>query len=421
MRSKWPRCVSLAFASAALFANSASAGEYDLLVTSYQADNILRFDGDTGAFSGVFASSADLDGPTSLVFGADYNLYVTSFNTDRVIRFNGDTGEFIGQFTPSGASLNGPRQAIFGPDGRLYVCSAENHAILRYNERTGNLINSFAIPGPQYPLYLTFGPDGNLYVTSRQPDRVLRYDGATGALLGTFASHANLVQPNGIAFGADGHLYVASNPGGPLGHFVMRFNGESGAFMDVFTTDSSYGYIEGIVFGPDGDLYLAAFNSAQVLVVNHVTGNLTRAIGPLPVDMDRPTAIAFLRNPGACCRDGECRELPERLCTGLKCNVADLLPATFQGCYADVDGSGVVNAGDRGVISANIGNTDPLARCLWDLDNNGVINIGDRGIVLANVSQCEALPFYQNGTYGGGVFFGPDVPCSEIDCDSGQP
>jgi hypothetical protein len=65
---------------------------------------------------------------------------------------------------------------------------------------------------------------------------------------------------------------------------------------------------------------------------------------------------------------------------------------------ADADGNGVVNAGDRGHISANIGNTDPISLCLFDLDGNSVINAGDRGVVNANVGLCTPLPDFQNGS-----------------------
>ena len=45
-----------------------AAGEADLLVSSAISDNVLRYDGETGAFVGVFASGSGLDLPTFLLF-----------------------------------------------------------------------------------------------------------------------------------------------------------------------------------------------------------------------------------------------------------------------------------------------------------------------------------------------------------------
>jgi hypothetical protein len=78
-------------------------------------------------------------------------------------------------------------------------------------------------------------------------------------------------------------------------------------------------------------------------------------------------------------------------CDDFVCNLYDLLPSTFTGCFGDVDGNGIVNSGDRGQIQANQGRTDALSLCLYDLDGNGVINAGDRGYVAANFGRCREL------------------------------
>ena len=52
----------------------------DLLVSVAFNDSVLRFDGITGSFVGVFAAGAGLDFPEGLKFGADGNLYVSSFS-----------------------------------------------------------------------------------------------------------------------------------------------------------------------------------------------------------------------------------------------------------------------------------------------------------------------------------------------------
>jgi DNA-binding beta-propeller fold protein YncE len=52
-------------------------------------ENILHFDGTTGACLGVYASGADFDYAAGLAFGSDGNLYVGNRNTHQVLRFEG--------------------------------------------------------------------------------------------------------------------------------------------------------------------------------------------------------------------------------------------------------------------------------------------------------------------------------------------
>jgi hypothetical protein len=129
---------------------------------------------------------------------------------------------------------------------------------------------------------------------------------------------------------------------------------------------------------------------------------------------------------GACCMDGTCSILPAEACTPFVCDPAEHLPGSFAGCFGDADGNGVVNAGDRGVISANIGQSDPLLLCLFDLDGNGVINAADRGFVSANIGLCLPLPDYQDGSglnhgvpdtrFGAATFLGLGTTCEESVC-----
>src|SRR3989344_5635093 len=82
----------------------------------------------------------------------------------------------------------------------------------------------------------------------------------------------------------------------------------------------------------------------------------------------------------------------------LACNVASFLPPTFTGCYGDADGNGFVNAGDRGFVAANIGQTANDLICLYDMDGNGFINAADRGFIAANIGLCTPLPDFQDGS-----------------------
>jgi DNA-binding beta-propeller fold protein YncE len=132
----------------------------NLYVVSNASDQVLRFDGTTGAPLGVFAS-AGLDTPCDLAFGPDGDLYVTSRDTGSVLRYAGATGALLGTFT-SGAALNSPIGLAFGPDGNLYVSSLTDHQVLRYAGNTGVFVDVFVTPhsgGLIGPTMLAFTPE----------------------------------------------------------------------------------------------------------------------------------------------------------------------------------------------------------------------------------------------------------------------
>lgn len=94
----------------------------DLLVGSTNSNEILRYDGQTGAFVGAFASGSGLDGPRGLAFGPDGNLYLASNGEDVVRRYQGQTGDFIDVFA-SGGGLDAPTFAVFVPSPAEADCN----------------------------------------------------------------------------------------------------------------------------------------------------------------------------------------------------------------------------------------------------------------------------------------------------------
>ena len=63
------------------------------------------------------------------------------------------------------------------------------------------------------------GPDGNLYVSSFSSNEVLRYEGSTGSFMDAYVSSirpavfdVDLTEPQDLAFGPDGDLFVAAFP-----------------------------------------------------------------------------------------------------------------------------------------------------------------------------------------------------------------
>lgn len=97
------------------YALTFSPWDGNLYVSSFGSNQVVRFDGRTGAQLGVFvaAGSGGLSGPVGLTFGPDVNLYVTSYGTNQVLKYDGRTGAFLSVFVSAG--LNGPYALTFYP------------------------------------------------------------------------------------------------------------------------------------------------------------------------------------------------------------------------------------------------------------------------------------------------------------------
>lgn len=171
-------------------------GKLDLYVANGHEGAILRYDGTTGAFKGVFVSAASggLDAPQGILFGPDGNLYVASgnwftgsngpfypgeFPPGAVLRFEGPSGKnpggFLGTFIPGGSGgMANPCGMVFGPDpsgnGKtdLYVANSVlspltaepgTSDVLRYDAKTGAFLGTFVTPdsgGLRFPTFMTF-------------------------------------------------------------------------------------------------------------------------------------------------------------------------------------------------------------------------------------------------------------------------
>jgi DNA-binding beta-propeller fold protein YncE len=288
---------------------------------------VVEYDGNTGAFLRVFASQ-NITSPRSLLFGPDGNLYVANGNDAAsgdpasVERFDGKTGAFLNFFVaPSSGGLEHPGYMVFGPDGKkdgkldLYVGAAHEGAIYRYDGTTGAFKGVFvtaASGGLDAPAGMVFGADGNLYVASGNwftssngpfysgdfpPGAVLRFEGPSGknpgAFLGTFVvgGSGGLANPNGILFGPNGDLFVAScvesGTGGTLiaepgTSQVLRYDGTTGAFLGTFVTPDSGGL---------KNAWFLTFTETNPTTLNYDTPS-----GPMSVSAAPATQTALVTN-----------------------------------------------------------------------------------------------------------------------------
>lgn len=167
----------------------------------------------------------------------------------------GQPGDIWGE--SAGRPIFGQRSngVAIGANGDVYVAYADLGAVYRFDGQSG-AYKGEVVRGLDKPDGLAFGPDGNLYIASGR--KVVRYSAegkpmpAAGQRGSVFAD-SSLEVAAGLTFGPDGHLYVASQGTSQ----IVRFDGKSGRFLGVFS-DAGISAPSEIGFGPDGHLYVAS-------------------------------------------------------------------------------------------------------------------------------------------------------------------
>jgi len=195
----------------------------------------------------------DLMNPTGLAFDRDGLLYISSRAEGTIYRVTPD-----GQRSTYAEGMGVATGLAFDGDGNLYV-----------GDRTGTIfkinparqIFVFATMEPSVAAYhLAFGPDDHLYATGPTTssfDHVYRFSPA-----GEVSSfYRGLGRPQGLAFDAQGRLYVAASLGGQRG--IVRLAGQARPELVV----SGYGIV-GLAFTPHRSLILATSSSLIELYVD---------------------------------------------------------------------------------------------------------------------------------------------------------
>jgi gluconolactonase len=241
------------------------------------ADGRIVFcDGNTGellAYGGESVSPFARTGgsPWGTVLGTDGAVYVTQGGN---VPGSGDTSAVSGiqRVSPDGTvellfsevagyQLYGPNDLAFGPDGRLYFTESGTEQDFRFDVRVPGRLFAVGSSGAGemllerpgvYPNGIAFDAGQRLYWTESMAHRVCRLDAGEPV---TFCQLSDDHVPDGMAFAADGRLFVATTVSG--GVTVISPDGEVLAEIPLGEHATNCAF--------DGSaLYVAATRSADI-------------------------------------------------------------------------------------------------------------------------------------------------------------
>lgn len=225
---------------------------------------------------GRLASQAPSNHPVDVVVDDQGDVYLLEDFYERVRRIDAQTGRIttvagngVSGYSGDGgpateASLNSPQGIALDAAGNLYIADFLNHRIRRVDAQTG-IITTVAGDGftdrdgegrfrgdggpateasLNRPIAVAVGPEGDLYISDAGNNRIRKVDMATG-IITTIAGNGKLqanparddggpaveasLNPAGLAFDAQGHLYVADLKN----HLIRRIDLGTGIITTV--------------------------------------------------------------------------------------------------------------------------------------------------------------------------------------------
>jgi len=280
----------------------------DGIITTVAGYGHRYFSGDGGP-----ATSAALSSPYGVAIGPDGGIYIADMGNNRIRRVgpdgiittvagNGNSGNSGDGGPATSAAVNFPSSVAVGPDGSIYIPDLNGSNRIRRVGPDGIITTvvgngNYGYSGDGGPatsasLYnpnsVAVGQDGSIYIVDQMNRRIRRVgpDGIITTVAGNGnngysgdggpATSASLYNPNSVAVGQDGSIYVSD-----LGNLRIRRVGTDGIITSIAgngtrgyrgdggpATSASFYNPTGVAVGPAGNIYIADAISERIRLVS---------------------------------------------------------------------------------------------------------------------------------------------------------
>ncbi len=249
---------------------------------------------------------SNASGPDGVAFDADGNLWVSLIYTPAIAMFTPAQLASTGTPTPSvvitsdGTSLGAGYAIAFDAGGNLWVANSSGDRLEMY---TPAQLASSGSPSPSVvltaaaatlnnPLGMAFDDQGNLWVANASTPAVVKFPPSELASSGTAtasviltANASSLDRPEGLAFDADGNLWVANESAATntLVKFTPAQLAASGSPAPDVTISDNGGALSGpvaLAFDNAGDLWVANYGGSNGPVVKYDAADLSATGAP---------------------------------------------------------------------------------------------------------------------------------------------
>ena len=186
--------------------------------------------GFTVANTRIALVAGSLSGPTSVAFDAQHRLWVANSANGTIVRFDRDQLSSSGAPVPT-VTISGlahPGSLAFDATGAIWISDTRSQSIVSFTAAqlatsgtpTPHVVVSVARDSRSSPAGIAFDDQGNLWIADAALQRVLSFSPEQLSTSGTPTPHVtitthdgSLIVPAGLAFDADGSLWVISGSG----------------------------------------------------------------------------------------------------------------------------------------------------------------------------------------------------------------
>ena len=224
----------------------------------------------------ISTSSADLSDLNGIAFDADGTMWVTSQDNSVLVAFapasltrSGSAAAAI-VISATNGSLSAPTGLAFDRQHRLWVANSGNGTIVRFDpaqlRSSGSPVPTVTISGLGEPTALAFDAAGSLWMSDGRRSKVASFGedqlDASGFLAPRVvlsALAASLSIPAGIAFDADGNLWVGNVGNQTIVAFSPTQLAAGGTLDPHVVLSSNAGSLSipaGLAFDADGSLWI---------------------------------------------------------------------------------------------------------------------------------------------------------------------